>query len=393
MLFAHKAESVAVVGYGAGITTGNILLYPGVKRINVFELEPGVIGASKYFEHVNRKPLEDRRTHLFTVDGRSHITYENFNYDVITSDPIHPVVAGAANLYTQDFYQIARTRLKPGGIFCQWIPLVAISPDSYNVILNTLHSVFPHMALFSFFGESVVLASTEPLRIEWKALEKRFYAPQVYEDLKALDFQTPFNLMAFYLGGEQQIDQYLSHVALLNTDDNVWLEHHIPMDMLDLSHGNLYFWLKSEIKPDNRASLKQIFSGLPLSKLDQELAALSKDGDSYYEKADRARMNKEYSKMEEYYRYTFSDFNSQFHYRAGLKLAKYLGSENRIEEALAITKSLQTNYPAFPDAYLLAAQIRLKAGMPREAQDTLKRGLMYNPDHSALTELLAKEDM
>jgi hypothetical protein len=37
--------------------------------------------------------------------------------------------------------------------------------------------------------------------------------------------------------------------------------------------------------------------------------------------------------------------------------------------------------------------MRLKAGVPREARDILLRGLMYNSDHPARTELLAKGDM
>jgi tetratricopeptide (TPR) repeat protein len=280
--------------------------------------------------------------------------------------------------------------LKSGGIFCQWIPLVAISPESYNTILNTIHQIFPHIALFSFFGESVVLASNEPISIEWEELQRRFHSPSVYEDFKVLDFQNPFNLIAFFLGGEHQIDEYLKDVRIINTDDNVWIEHRIPVDMLDLSHGNLYFMLRSKIKDDHRTSLKQIFSGIPLKRLDDELAALSKDGDLSYEKAERAKQSKDYTAMEEYYRVAFSDFNSESCYPAGLKLANYLESEYRIEEALPITKTLQKNFPAFPDAYQLEAQIMIKVGRLQKAKDTLNRGLMYNPNHPILLELLNK---
>ncbi|MGD8763099.1 MAG: fused MFS/spermidine synthase, partial [Desulfobacteraceae bacterium] len=390
MLFSRRPETVAVIGYGAGITTGNVLLYPDVKRVNIFELEPGVINASRYFEHINGRPLQDQRAHLYMVDGRSHITYEKFNYDVITSDPIHPYVAGSANLYTKDFYRIARAHLKPGGIFCQWIPLVAISPDSYNIILNTLHDVFPHIALFSFFGESVAIASGQPIQMNWRELEKRFYSPSVLRDFQLLDFQNPFNLVAFYLGGEHQIDAYLQDVAVVNTDDNVWLEHRIPMDLFDSSHGNLYFMLRSKIKDDNHKSLRQIFSGLPLEQLGIELSKLSKDGDLYYKKAEKARQDGDYTKMEEYYRQTFSDFNSKYYYPAGLKLAKYLHSQHRTGEALAITEMLQRNIPAFPDAYLLEAQIRIQTDQGRKAKEALNQGLMYNPDNPKLKEMLDK---
>lgn len=388
MLFARRPETIAVIGYGAGITTGNVLLYPDVKRVNIFELEPGVINAGKYFEHVNGKPLRDQRARLFMVDGRSHITYENYSYDVITSDPIHPYVAGSANLYTRDFYRIARAHLKSGGIFCQWIPLVAISPDSYNIILNTLHEVFPHIALFSFFGESVAIASNEPIRINWRELEERFYSPSVYRDFQSLDFQNPFNLLAFYLGGEQQLDAYLQNVSVVNTDDNVWLEHRVPMDMLDLSHGNLFFMLRSKIKDDNRRSIRQIFSGIPLERLDAELAALSKEGDLYYQKAEKARQQGDFAAMEEYYRRTFLDFNSKYLYPAGLKLADHLQSQQRTEEALEIAAILQRNFPAFPDAYLLEAQIRIQTGEGRKAREAVDRGLMYNPDNPELQKLI-----
>lgn len=390
MLFVRKPETVAVIGYGAGITSGNVLLHPGVKRVNIFELEPGVINASKYFEHINGKPLLDQRAHLYMVDGRSHITYENFNYDVITSDPIHPFVAGSANLYTKDFYKIARSHLNPKGIFCQWIPLVGISPDSYNIILNTLHDVFPHIALFSFFGESVAIASSDPIQIDWKELETRFYSQLVYNDLKSFDFNTPYNIVAFYMGGENQIDDYLQNVKMVNTDDNVLIEHRIPMDILDLSHGNLQFMLQSKIKDDNHKSLLSIFSGIPIGELYTELSKLSKDGDLYYRKAEKARKDRNFSEMEEYYRLAFSDFNSKHYYSSGLQLAQHLLSQHKIEEALTITATLKRNNPAFPEAYLLEARIRIESGEMAEAKETIKLGLMYNPDNLDLEKMLEK---
>jgi spermidine synthase len=388
MLFVRKPETIAVIGYGAGITSGNILLHPDVKRVNIFELEPGVINASKYFEHINGKPLLDQRAHLYMVDGRSHITYENFNYDVITSDPIHPFVAGSANLYTKDFYKIARSHLNPGGIFCQWIPLVGISPDSYNIILNTLHDVFPHIALFSFFGESVAIASSDPIQIDWKELETRFYSPLVYNDFKSFDFNTPYNIVAFYMGGENQIDNYLQNVKMVNTDDNVLIEHRIPMDILDLSHGNLQFMLQSKIEDDNHKSLLSIFPGLAIGELNTELSKLSKDGDLYYRKAEKARKDKNFSEMEEYYRLAFSDFNSKHYYSSGLQLAQYLHSQNKLEEALTITATLKRNNPAFPEAFLLEAGIRIESGEIVAAKETIKLGLMYNPDNLDLEKML-----
>ena len=388
MLFARKPETIAVIGYGAGITSGNVLLHPDVKRVNIFELEPGVINASKYFEPVNGNPLKDQRAHLYMVDGRSHITYEKFSYDVITSDPIHPFVAGSGNLYTKDFYTIARSHLNSGGIFCQWIPLVGISLESYNIILNTLHEVFPHIALFSFFGESVAIASSDPIQIDWKELEQRFFSPLVYDDFRSLDVNTPFNLAAFYLGGENQIDDYLRDVNIVNTDDNVLIEHRIPVDMFNPSQGNLQFTIGSKIKDDHFRSLSTILAGIPIHQLLSELANLSKDGDLNYQKAEKAREERDFEKMEAYYRQTFSDFNSKHYYSAGLKLAEHLLAKHQTKEALSITASLMRNNPAFPEAYLLEARIQLQTGETQMAKKAVAIGLMYNPDNLHLKAIL-----
>ena len=148
--------------------------------------------------------------------------------------------------------------------------------------------------------------------------------------------------------------------------------------------------LRSKIKNDNRKSLRKIFSGIPLEQLEIELATLSKDGDLSYQKAEKAKQENDLVRMEEYYRQTFSDFNSKYYYQAGLKLAEYLHSQHRSEEALEVTAILQKNVPAFPDAYLLEARIRIKLGEGRKVKETIKRGLMYNPDNLDLIKLQGK---
>jgi hypothetical protein len=369
-----------VIGFGAGITTGTVLLYPDVRRVNVFELEPGVIHASKYFAFVNNTPLMDSRIRLFMVDGRSHITYGNIRYDVITSDPIHPYVAGAANLYTLDYYQTMADHINPGGVFCQWIPLVGISPESYNTILNSMHRAFPHMAVFSFCGESVIIASREPLLADWKSLEKRFYDPKVYADLKMLDVMTPYNLVAFFMGAEAQMDRYLAGVTRINTDDNVWLEHRIPIDFLDSSHGNLFLWLRENIPADNRGSVEAVFPGISIDKLKAELALLKKDGDNDYKRAQQAYQRNDFKSMEHYLRMTLADFNSIHIYPAGTQLMVYLHDSGRIDEIFPVAFHLQRNFPAFPEAYIAEARAWEKKGEKTKAEQALNRGWIYLPE-------------
>jgi spermidine synthase len=379
MLFARETKTVGVIGFGAGITTGTVLLYPDVQQVNVFELESGVINASKYFAFVNNKPLDDPRTRLFMVDGRSHITYGDIQYDVITSDPIHPYVAGAANLYTYNYYQTMADHLNPGGIFCQWIPMVGMSPEAYNTVLNSMHQAFPHLAVFSFCGESVIIASKEPLRADWKTLENRFYDPKVYSDLKMLDVMTPYNLVDFFMGAEAQIDQYLFGITRINTDDNVWLEHRIPMDFLSSSRGNLFSMLRDKIPVDGRISLEQVFFGIPMKNLSGELSALKKDGNNDYKRAQQAYQQNDFESMEKYLRLTLADFNSSSLYAAGTQLMDYLVDSDRMDEIFPVASYLQRNFPAFPEAYIVEARAWEKMGERTQAEQALNRGWIYLP--------------
>jgi len=389
LLFARHPERVAVIGYGTGITTGTVLLYPEVKQVDVFELESAVIDATKYFDFINHRPLEDRRTRVFTLDGRSHLAYEPFSYDVITADPIHPFVAGAANLYSQDFYRIAARRLSDGGVFCQWIPLVAISEESFKTILNSIHSVFPHTALFTFFGEAVVIASRQPLFRDWETFISRLASPRVHADFASMDILSPYNLGAFLMGAGRQVDAYLQGTTRINTDDNVWLEHRIPQDLYSGSTGNLFFDLDRFFGKSRDSALQALWPGLEVNRLQHELARLSRDGDQAFHLAEEARERQDPKAEIRYLREAYRDFNSRFYYPAGLRLAEELAQNDRAQEAYAILHQLQFYFPAFAEAFQQEARLRLAA--PKQNWDALQEvvrwGLRYSPDDQTLQNL------
>ena len=207
-------------------------------------------------------------------------------------------------------------------------------------------------------------------------------------DFQAIDFKTPFNLISFLLGAESQIDAYLAKVNRLNTDDNVWLEHRIPVDVLELTRSNLQELLSARLQASGPLPLKQIFPGIPLDVLDRELAALAVEGDRHFQTAEQAHRDGDLAAMERNYRITFADFNSRHYYEAGIRLAEHLLSGGRLDEARKVTAALVRNHPAFPQAYRLAARAGILAGRPGEARQALVEGLIYNPGDAGLRETL-----
>jgi spermidine synthase len=390
VLFARQAESAAVIGLGTGITTGSLLRYPTLRRVDVAEIEPAVVAATPLYNFINHRPLADPRTRLFLIDGRSLLTYGDQTYDVISVDPIHPFVAGSGNLYSEDFYRIVRSRLNPGGIFCQWMPLGVVSPEAFDTMLATLRSVFPHLALFTFFHEGVVLASAEPLRIPWSELAARFSAPPMRTAFAKLDIHTPFNLVAFLAGAGRQIDAYLAGYDHRNTDDNVWLEHRIAVDAFDRRLRNLAERLQERIPSDDRAALVQMLPGIPLDTLERELASLTHHTEEHLRRAMAAQASGNGAVMEAELKAVMEDVASPRFYDAGLLLVRHLDAAGRSTEALAVLRRLEKRFPAFPKPYRLEAAVLRRGGREEAAREALRRGLAFCPGDRRLREKLSQ---
>jgi spermidine synthase len=227
MLLARAEPRTAlVIGMGSGITTGALLCYPELERVDVIELEPAVAEATSWFKDFNHDPLSDPRTHLSLQDGRTFVAYGPRKYEVITSDPIHPWVKGAGNLYTLEYYQYAARRLAPGGIFAQWIPS-SMSRRSFAAIVRTMKRAFPELKLHFSGYEIVALGSLEPIEAKREVFLSRSSPPRVSEDLRAIHTDPEKFFTKVQTGLKAAT---VSTNGQLNTDDNVFLEHRLPWD-------------------------------------------------------------------------------------------------------------------------------------------------------------------
>jgi spermidine synthase len=238
MLLSRSQEDVLVVGLGSGVTVGSVGRHPA-RRITVAELEPAVVEASRYFSHVNYQVLEDPRVRVMPYDARNYLLVTTDKYDVIISEPSNPWMAGVSNLFTREFFLLGSQRLKPGGIFCQWLQLYKISPDNLRSILGTFHQVFPHLLVFQVENyDLLILGSFEPLCIDVAALQERISQTKVQEDLQRIDIRSPDPLLAHFVLGSQEIPEFIQR-APFNTDDNALLEFSAPKTLYqDTSEEN-----------------------------------------------------------------------------------------------------------------------------------------------------------
>jgi spermidine synthase len=234
-IFAPRFGRALVIGAGTAMTSGVMASYP-YERIDLAEISPTIIEAAKtYFGGVNRGVFHDPRLVVLAEDGRNVLFVSQITYDVITIELSGIWFAGAANLYSREFYELAKSRLSEGGILQQWIQFHHTAPREVASILASVRAVFPHVALFVNRHQGHILATANPLvvsRSHLAALEERARAQTTLAEGETLTHFVEGALL-----GDDALDRFIDDTAvaygmtregLVSTDDNLYLEYATP---------------------------------------------------------------------------------------------------------------------------------------------------------------------
>ncbi|MCX7011815.1 MAG: fused MFS/spermidine synthase [Candidatus Sumerlaeota bacterium] len=231
-LFHPNPKEGCMIGLGGGFSLGSMETY-GLERIDCVEISKGVERAvRRYFEQYNGGALEDPRAHLIIADGRNHLLLTDRTYDVIVSEPSNPWIAGVGSLFTTEFFQLAKSRLKPGGILGQWIHTYSLTMDDVLLIIGSYRDVFGDNILVwqCTPGDYILLGSNEPLRLGWNQLLRRLADPKIAASLGRQGLDNPRALLSGYVGpGAAFAADVEGHPR--NTDDYPRLEFSAPISL------------------------------------------------------------------------------------------------------------------------------------------------------------------
>jgi spermidine synthase len=267
---AKNIEDVAVVGLGAGFTAGSILENKSVRSLDVLEIEASVVPASRFFGELSKFSDSDSRVKIILEDARTHFKYSQKQYDIITSDPVSPVFAGCSNLYTEEYYQLVKDRLKDGGVFGQWIDSSFISESTFKSILKTVQNVFGETMLFVAGDELMVIASKSDARYSWPTIATR-YSHKI-ETLTPLGINSPELLFESFLGSRESLSAYLEGTHHVNTDDDNWLGQEVTKDLMSARYNNgLVARLYENFSASVPAEMRTVFSEFPYEKFENSV--------------------------------------------------------------------------------------------------------------------------
>lgn len=220
MALHPEPKQALVVGIGGGVTAGAVAVHSNTS-VDIVELAQSVVSAVPYFAHVNGNLLERPNVRIRIDDGRNFLQLTPKRYDVITADIIQPIHAGAGNLYSREYFTIARGVLNEGGLMMQWIG--HREEFHYKLIMRTFLQAFPNATLWA--NGTLMVGSVEPLQIRQEAFERRRMSPDAQFAFALVGFDSFEALLARYTAGPDEMRRFVGEGPVL-TDDQPLLEFH-----------------------------------------------------------------------------------------------------------------------------------------------------------------------
>ena len=219
-----EPESVMVIGFGTGITAGETLRYPNLQRRVCAELLPSVVRSGQMFPE-NYKAWSDPRMQIRIRDGRQELLRSKENYDVITLEPPPPSAQGVANLYSVEFYKLAKQRLAPKGLFAQWLPLTTQNDQGTRELVRSFLDAFPYATLWTTeLHETMLVGSDSPIIIDARKVQERFSPQAVVASLKAIGVDSAAALLATWVTGREGLETFAAGAKPV-TDNNPRVEY------------------------------------------------------------------------------------------------------------------------------------------------------------------------
>ena len=373
LLLHGDAKEICVIGLGSGVTLASALTHP-VTRVDLLEISPQVVEASRLFVQGGRSPLDDPRTRLIVADGRTHLALSRRKYDVIVSEPSNPWMAGVAALFTREFFDAARLRLTDHGVICQWVNTYDISASDLQSIVATFTAVFPHATMWlAGDGDLMLVGSPDSLDLRLNQMARPWTREEVKADLRTVAVTSPFGLLSMFIGGDEAAARFAAGASQQN-DDRMALEFSAPQALRTAARRENVTSLRALVQPSARpAVVVRAWEGATGEDLAQRAVMLRRAG-AFEAAYDAARQALERSP------------DSADALQALVETAAATGRQG---EATSLLASLVTRHPDLVAPSVALSKLYAASGSFEPAVKTASDAVQRHPDDPAALEQLA----
>ena len=166
----------------------------------------------------------DDRVEIRVADGRHELLRSDETWDLITLEPPPPSAAGVVNLYSREFYELARRRLAPQGMVAQWWPLPTQNLEDSKSLVRSFLDAFPHVSLWTTeVHEMLLIGSMQPVALDVGRVEARFRRPEVAAALREVGVDSAAAALATWVTDRDGLLSFVGDAPPV-TDDRPRIE-------------------------------------------------------------------------------------------------------------------------------------------------------------------------
>ncbi|MCL2491929.1 MAG: fused MFS/spermidine synthase [Coriobacteriia bacterium] len=217
-----------VVGLGTGFTSETYFDL-GFEQTTTVEINPQVLPASSFF--LDQDFAGSDRWTVVVDDARAFILTSPDLYDCISSEPSWPWSSGVAALFTEEFMMAAKTRLKPEGVYCQWLPNYLLRSEDVEMMYKTMRQVYDRVDVWAINfsnvknAELLLVGFNDRNSVDQEIIKKRLDdlidTGQFNNEFIVTDCITPYSEVL-------RLEAALADSAVpINTDDHSTLEYRV----------------------------------------------------------------------------------------------------------------------------------------------------------------------
>ena len=214
-------RDAVLISYGVGSTAKALAQTTELEHIDVVDISRTILDANEVvYPDPRSHPLNDPRVTVHVEDGRYFLETTDRRFDLITGEPPPPRMAGVVNLYTREYFELVRSRLRDGGIATYWLPIHSLTEVSSKAILRAFCDAFDDCSLWHGNGYDLMMVGTNGATGPGTA--ERFTAqwrePAVAAEMAELGFERPEQLGALFIGDAAYLDELTAGITPV-TDD------------------------------------------------------------------------------------------------------------------------------------------------------------------------------
>jgi hypothetical protein len=180
-------------------------------------------------------------------DARHHLRMlAEPTYDLITGEPPPLPHAGVVNLYTREFFELVRSRLRPGGIATYWLPAFQIGEAATRSVVRAFLEVFPGALLLDAHSQQLILIGRRdgPLAFDPARLREQLRtSPTLARDLRWTSLDRTAEWVGMFAASTATLERATAGVAPLSDDrprleyesrELVW-DRQLPADLFSVA--------------------------------------------------------------------------------------------------------------------------------------------------------------